>query len=547
MWAKTLRQLLDTLQARRRHHHTATSTASSPPLSSTERSARRQAPRQDALDVFVAHAGRPILELPHIGARNLAGNAPRCSSFCARAGVADATPDRLRALPDARRARAAAENAASARSPAPSLDAPRRRGLVLQADVVATADIVETPRGDGTRGETVRVAVYRRFIRHGSLRDALHRVTDPSQPHHAKYDAPTPNGALLQRLPQRRSSGPWRMPAAAAAPPTPPTRAAASFGRRCVFELVALYGRQVLEAMTYLAGTGEARAVHVHAGNAARPSTPRGRRRRLSAEWEPRCCARRRRRSRRARPRPPAGSCEYRASSATTMASCCTVKTAAAAPLTDAARRGARAHSASASRDRPPRGRCSSASSSPPPAPPTARRSPARSPRFALAPSPLRPPRRRRRPPARARDLRRRRRPTLAAARAAPRCSHRLGPRPAEADAAPKPPRLHSRMRSNGSLPAHRRCRYAPALTRPSPLCSSMRRRRRNARRQHRRGRGGAAGGSPPACALQLVHRSAVGCDKAGAASTRDVGVGARAAAEARQSRHMRRAARRSG
>ena len=50
MWAKTLRQLLDTLQARRRHQHTATSTASSPPLSSTERSARRQAPRQDALD-----------------------------------------------------------------------------------------------------------------------------------------------------------------------------------------------------------------------------------------------------------------------------------------------------------------------------------------------------------------------------------------------------------------------------------------------------------------------------------------------------------------
>ena len=51
MWAKTLRQLLDTLQARRRHHHTATSTtSSSPPLSSTERSARRQAPRQDALD-----------------------------------------------------------------------------------------------------------------------------------------------------------------------------------------------------------------------------------------------------------------------------------------------------------------------------------------------------------------------------------------------------------------------------------------------------------------------------------------------------------------
>ena len=51
MWAKTLRQLLDTLQARRRHHHTATSTTtSSPPLSSTERGARRQAPRQDALD-----------------------------------------------------------------------------------------------------------------------------------------------------------------------------------------------------------------------------------------------------------------------------------------------------------------------------------------------------------------------------------------------------------------------------------------------------------------------------------------------------------------
>ena len=51
MWAKTLRQLLDTLQARRLHtNSTTTSTTSSPPLSSTERSARRQAPRQDALD-----------------------------------------------------------------------------------------------------------------------------------------------------------------------------------------------------------------------------------------------------------------------------------------------------------------------------------------------------------------------------------------------------------------------------------------------------------------------------------------------------------------
>ena len=70
---------------------------------------------------------------------------------------------------------------------------------VLQADVVATADISETPRGDGTRGETVRVAVYRRFIRHGSLRDALHRVTDPSQPHHAKYDDANAKPELLSK------------------------------------------------------------------------------------------------------------------------------------------------------------------------------------------------------------------------------------------------------------------------------------------------------------------------------------------------------------
>ena len=51
MWAKTLRQLLDTLQARRLHTTTtSTTTSSPPPLSSTERGARRQAPRQDALD-----------------------------------------------------------------------------------------------------------------------------------------------------------------------------------------------------------------------------------------------------------------------------------------------------------------------------------------------------------------------------------------------------------------------------------------------------------------------------------------------------------------
>ena len=143
---------------------------------------------------------------------------------------------------------------------------------VLQADVVATADISETPRGDGTRGETVRVAVYRRFIRHGSLRDALHRVTDPSQPHHAKYDDANAKPELLSKGSPNGSpensvhGGSAAAAAAAAANAADPSGGVLRSAMPLPAQLVALYGRQVLEAMTYLAGTGVP-TVHVHAGN----------------------------------------------------------------------------------------------------------------------------------------------------------------------------------------------------------------------------------------------------------------------------------------
>ena len=191
-------------------------------------------------------------------------------------------------------------------------------------------------------------------------------------------------------------------------PPAPPTPRSGGVLRSAMplpAQLVALYGRQVLEAMTYLAGTGVP-TVHVHAGNVLlEDATAAARRRRLPRRrWELALLRAPAPALTLARPRPPAGSCEYRVEREVLTFGQLLYEMLSAAPLTDAELASWRAAETLGVRfpARPPRGRCSSASSSPPPGPPTARRSPTSSPTRSSRSRRRRsrPPRRRRRPPA---------------------------------------------------------------------------------------------------------------------------------------------------
>ena len=194
----------------------------SPPLSTNEARAAKPTSRR------ARSPPAAILELPRIGARNLRRRALASSSPLRTSASSPTPPDRLllclTRAPRVGRRRALLRDRWRRR-----LDASPYVLPVLRQ--TSSRRRRETPRGTA-RGETIRVAVYRRFIRHGSLRDALHRVTDPSQPHHAKYDGANAKPELLSRQLAARRIPSMEDPPPPPPPPTP-TRAAASFGRRC--------------------------------------------------------------------------------------------------------------------------------------------------------------------------------------------------------------------------------------------------------------------------------------------------------------------------
>ena len=127
---------------------------------------------------------------------------------------------------------------------------------------------------------TNRVAVYRRYMPRGSLRDALHRAHAPRDPHGVKY-SPQPTGySSGDRGGSPASPGvaptpQWASPAdsrGAAGGSTPPggdggVGVGEGVGPWPLGEqTVASFGRQILEAMCFLQSVGLP-CVHVHAGN----------------------------------------------------------------------------------------------------------------------------------------------------------------------------------------------------------------------------------------------------------------------------------------
>ena len=115
--------------------------------------------------------------------------------------------------------------------------------------------------------DVLRAAVYRPLLARGSLKDVIHRVASPREPYATKYRALGRVGeehgpSVLPGSPQCEAGTPRRSPRRPSSPST-----------SLPLPRVALYGRQVLEAISFLHSIGLPCA-HVHSGNVL--ISPRG-------------------------------------------------------------------------------------------------------------------------------------------------------------------------------------------------------------------------------------------------------------------------------